>query len=128
MAVVARNGSALKSQFAYSYDQSTRSGSFTLDAKNESLVGIQNLKVIAWYPSYPLMERAEKEFSVEIIPPPIDSFVDLRPYFDIKEDQQYEFIISEGASWVWYAPKPAHEDESEDHEYTITYEMDRKAE
>ena len=49
MEVILPDGSPLPTPMAYFYDMATRSGSFTLTTSDEALIGLVDLKVVAYY-------------------------------------------------------------------------------
>ena len=66
MEITMADGSALPTTFTFSYDSNTRSGSLTVETLDESLVGVIELKAVAWYQAY-TAARVEKTFTVEVV-------------------------------------------------------------
>ena len=66
MEVTLPDGSPLPSPMTFNYDVASRSGSFTLTTADEALIGLVDLRVVAYYQSYPTV-KDEKAFQVEVV-------------------------------------------------------------
>ena len=51
-----------------------------------------------------------------------------RPYFNISENQELDFILSVAEGWIWKAPIPLHEDNrTDEHDFTILVSLEQPA-